>query len=245
LFPIRDTVPSRHAPVMTGVLIGLNVVVFLYELALGPQQLEQVFYLFGIVPARFSNPEWALQVGFPPGGWWSFLTSMFLHGGFLHLAGNMWFLWIFADNVEDRTGPFRFLAFYLLCGLIAGQVHWLTNVGSKVPTVGASGAIAGVLGAYFVLYPRSRVLTLIPVFFWPLFVELPAVVFLFLWFLLQLFSGTAVLLSAEQVGGVAWWAHIGGFLAGALLHPFFLASRRRRLEPLDLPGEVPTLRRRR
>jgi membrane associated rhomboid family serine protease len=187
---------------------------------------EQFFHMFGIVPARLSHPDWALWMGFPIDNYWPFLTSMFLHGGWLHIIGNMWALWIFGDNVEDRMGPFRFVFFYLLCGLAAGMVHWITNPNSVIPTVGASGAIAGVMGAYLILFPRSRVLVLFPVLIFPFFFELPAVFYIVFWALMQLFSGTLSLADARSVGGVAWWAHVGGFSAGIVLHYFFVRRKR-------------------
>ncbi|HVT15375.1 MAG TPA: rhomboid family intramembrane serine protease [Thermoanaerobaculia bacterium] len=234
MFPLRDTVPSRHPPVMTWALIAANALVFLYQLTLPPQAQELLAYRFGIVPARFTDPYWASLVGFPADHLWPFLTSMFLHGSFFHILANMWTLWIFGDNVEDRMGPFRFLVFYLLCGFAAGGIHWLTNLDSTLPTIGASGAIAGVLGAYLALYPRARILTFLPIFIIPLFFELPAFVYLGIWFISQLFNGTFSLgTDAAAAGGVAWWAHVGGFLAGLLLFPLFL---RREPEPL-LPPE--------
>src|SRR5207237_8668834 len=143
-------------------------------------------YLLVIVPARYTHPAWAQWVGVPIDDYWPFLTCMFLHGSWSHVIGNMWTLWIFGDNVEDRMGPVRFLAFYLLTGVAAGLTHWFTNLDSTVPTVGASGAIAGVLGAYFILFPHSRIIVLFPVFFWPFFFELPAVMYLLFWFLSQM-----------------------------------------------------------
>lgn len=226
MFPVQDTVPTRHPAVMVWLLIGLNVAVFLVELTLGPE-LDGFFYLFGIVPARFSHPEWAARIGLPVNDYWPFLTSLFLHGGWIHIVGNMWFLWIFGDNVEDRMGPRRFLVFYLVCGIVAGLVHASTNPLSTVPTVGASGAIAGVLGAYMVLFPTSRVLVMVPILFWPLFFDVPAVLFLGFWYMIQLFSGTLALTGPGQVGGVAFWAHVGGFGAGVLLHRLFLEAGRR------------------
>ncbi|MCB1054347.1 MAG: rhomboid family intramembrane serine protease [Acidobacteria bacterium] len=213
MFPIRDNVPARRPPVATLVIIGVNTLVFLFELTLNQAQMQGLFYHYGLVPARLTNPLWAAQTGL---GFslLPFLTTQFLHGGWFHLLGNMWMLWIFGDNVEDRLGSGRFIVFYLTCGGAAGLLHFLTNWSSTVPAVGASGAIAGVLGAYFLLHPGARVLTLIPVFFYPLFVEIPAAVFLGLWFLMQLFSGAVALLGPG--GGIAWWAHIGGFLAGML-----------------------------
>ena len=228
MLPIRDSIPSRHTPFMMWILIAINVGVFLFELSLGPHRLEGLFYLFGIVPARFSHPEWAATLGFPVDDYWPFLTSMFLHGGWLHLIGNMWTLWIFGDNVEDRMGPVRFLLFYLLCGLSAGITHWFTNPHSTVPTVGASGAIAGVLGAYFILYPTSRIIVMVPLLFWPFFFELPAVIYLAFWFWSQLFSGTFSLVGPQNVGGIAWWAHIGGFITGILIYRFFLGRKQLR-----------------
>lgn len=200
--------------------------VFLYELSLEPQDLEGLFYLFGIVPARHTHLEWAYLLGLPVDDYWPFLTSMFLHGGWAHIVSNMWALWIFGDNVEDRMGPLGFLVFYLLVGLSAGFVHWITNMSSTVPTVGASGAIAGMLGAYFVLLPRARIIALIPVFFWPFFFEWPAVAYLFAWFVSQLFAGTLAALGPQDVGGIAWWAHVGGFGAGMMLYRMFLLPPR-------------------
>src|ERR1700738_742884 len=222
MLPIRDTIPSRHPPIVTWVLILINGVVFLFELTMPEPALEQFFYLFGIVPARYTHPGWALWVGLPIDDYWPFLTSMFLHGGWMHIIGNMWTLWIFGDNVEDRMGPIRFLFFYLLCGLAAGSVHWFTNPHSTIPTVGASGAIAGVMGAYLVLFPPSRIIVLLPILFFPFFFELPAVTYLGFWALTQVFSGTLSLASPADVGGVAWWAHVGGFGVGILLQFFFV-----------------------
>ena len=163
VFPIMDSVPSRSVPVVTRTLILINVVVFFFELALPQETLEQVFYLFGIVPARFAHPDWAARVGFPVNDYWPLLTHQFLHGGWLHIIGNMWTLWIFGDNVEDRMGSLRFVLFYLTCGLVAAVTELITQPESTVPTVGASGAIAGVLGAYLLLFPTARLVVLFPV----------------------------------------------------------------------------------
>ncbi len=233
MLPIRDTIPSHHPPRMTWALIAANVLVYLATAVQPAEELGRLFYLFGFVPARLTHPDWALAVGFPDPGYWSLLTSMFLHGGFLHLLFNLWTLWIFGDNVEDVMGPWRFLGFYLVAGLGAGVVHWLTHLDSQIPTVGASGAIAGVLGAYFILYPRARVLAVFPIFFYPLFLELPAVLYLGFWFLGQLMSGTVALAAGPGVGGVAWWAHIGGFVVGILAYRLFLRPRRWRVLPPD------------
>jgi membrane associated rhomboid family serine protease len=225
MIPFRDNIPSRTFPVITITIILANVLVFLYELGLG-RGLEPFMMQYGVVPAAvFAWPQSNLPftaVALP------FLTSMFLHGGWLHLIGNMWYLWIFGDNVEDRLGHFTFLIFYVLCGIGAGIVHTVVNYDNVVPTVGASGAIAGVLGAYVISYPTARVLTLLPIFiFWPM-VEVPAVFFLGFWFIVQFFSGTASLgTSVSAGGGVAFWAHIGGFIIGMILVTMFPRKDRR------------------
>lgn len=252
MIPIRDTIPSRRTPVVTWSLIGANVVVFVWTVTLGEGQLESLFYACGIVPRRYADPAWASAVGLASVGPWPFFASMFLHGGLLHLASNMWSLWIFGDNVEDKMGPWRFLAFYLAAGLAAGGLHLVTNLGSQIPAIGASGAIAGVLGAYVLLFPRARVLTLIPIIIYPLFVHLPSVVFIGFWFLSQLLNGTISTI-AGNVGGVAWWAHIGGFVAGLLLVRRFLERPRmiaashdlHRPSTLDRPSVPPLPRDRR
>jgi membrane associated rhomboid family serine protease len=221
MLPIRDTIPSHTRPVVTWALILTNVAIFLRQAALPQPALEAFVFYFGMVPAALVNT--GVEALPPSAGPLTFLSSMFLHGGFLHLIANMWTLWIFGDNVEDRMGHSRFLVFYILCGLLAGGAHLLSDPTSTVPTIGASGAIAGVLGAYFILFPRSRVLTLIPIFFYPLFVEIPAFVYLGFWFLSQVLSGSMT--AGATGGGIAWWAHIGGFLAGVALFWFFLRRR--------------------
>jgi membrane associated rhomboid family serine protease len=226
MFPIRDTVPHRHAPVMTSLLIAATLLAFAFELSLSGREVEALVERCGLIPARYMHPEQARRIGLDPRDGWPFLTSLFLHGGWLHVFGNLWTLWIFGDNVEDRMGPSRFLIFYLLCGILAGVVHLVSAPDSMVPAIGASGAIAGVMGAYLVLYPRARVITLVPILFWPVFVELPAVFFLGVWFLLQFFSGTLALAGAPGEAGIAWWAHVGGFLAGIVLLGAFLRRRR-------------------
>lgn len=217
MIPFRDNIPSRQYPVVTVMLIFANMAMFLYELSLGPEILNEFLYLYGIVPVRLQLAAESPITVFQFTGI-SILSSMFLHGGWVHLFGNMWYLWIFGDNVEDRMGHFRFLLFYLLCGTLAASAHILFNLDSRIPSIGASGAVAGVLGAYFLSYPFARILTLMPLFFfWPV-VELPALIVLGSWFFIQLMNGTAaVAVSAETAGGVAWWAHIGGFVAGLFL----------------------------
>jgi membrane associated rhomboid family serine protease len=221
VIPIRDTIPSRTAPVVTVALIAVNVIVFLHEAALGPY-LERFVFAYGLVPRRLV--DWP---GAPldPARFLPLVTSMFWHGGWLHLIGNMLYLWIFGDNVEDKLGHFRYLIFYLLAGIAAALTQVALDPASTVPTIGASGAIAGVLGAYLISFPRSRVLTLIPIIIYPWFVEIPAVLYLVFWFLLQLLSGIASLGGADT-GGVAVWAHVGGFIAGAVLVKLMGPARR-------------------
>jgi membrane associated rhomboid family serine protease len=219
MIPIRDTIRSRNYPDVNLLLITANAFFYQVEIGQGPLQ-DQFVYLYGLVPARYSVPEIASH--FTPGQQViSFFSFMFLHGGFLHLLGNMWSLYIFGDNVEDRLGPVRYLIFYLLCGWASGLSHLMTNLSSEIPTIGASGAIAGVMGAYLVLFPSSRILTLIPIFFIPYFIEIPAFLFLGLWFILQFVSAAG---SGGQATGVAWWAHIGGFLFGIILVKLFMKA---------------------
>lgn len=227
MIPITDTIPSRTPPVVTISLIIVNAAVFVFQLLLPEPVLKSFIFTFGLVPARYTHPDWAVIFGLPLDDYWPFLTSMFLHGGFLHLLGNMWTLWIFGDNVEDRMGHLRFLLFYLLCGIAAGVTHVIMHPDSTIPTIGASGAISGVLGAYYVMFPLSRVVIMVPVFFLPIFFELPAILYLAYWALAQFFSGTLALLGPQDVGGVAWWAHLGGFVAGVAFHRFFLKSKRK------------------
>src|SRR5262249_47603126 len=184
MIPIRDTIPRRHFPFAVFALIAINVFVFIREISLPEDVTEQFIYLFGLVPARFTHADWAAQIGFPR-TFLPFLTTMFLHGGWLHIIGNMWVLWIFGDNVEDQMGPFRFLAFSLLGGIAAGLVLVLPTRNSTVPAVGASGAIAGVMAAYFVLFPHARIVAMFPILFYPVFFQVPAFIYLGFWFLTQ------------------------------------------------------------
>jgi membrane associated rhomboid family serine protease len=239
MLPLFDDVPSRRAPLATGALIALNVLAFLFELALPDDALDALVHLHGVVPARWSDPDWAASAGYPPAGWTPFLTSQFLHGGWLHLVANLWTLWLFGDNVEDRMGRPRFVLFYLACGVAAGLAHAAAAAGSTVPAIGASGAIAGVLGAYLVLFPRARLVMLLPILFYPLFFEIPAVLYLGFWFFGQVASGAASLGGAEDAaGGVAWWAHVGGFVAGLATCWLFLDRRWRRVREDGLDGRV-------
>jgi len=200
-------------------LIAANVLVFVHELTLGLDGTEELFGRFALVPSTVPL-SWSAFLE-TPARYSTYLSSMFLHGGILHVLGNLWFLWLFGDNVEDRLGHRRFLAFYLLCGVLAGAAHVAFYPESEVPTIGASGAVSGVMGAYLFLFPRAKVLTVIPILFYPLFVELSAFVFLGLWFATQLLSGWLDLRETEGATGIAFLAHVGGFAAGALLHVFF------------------------
>jgi len=212
MIPLRDTTRSRNYPAVNSLLIAANALLFFVQLMQGPRQ-DAFIYTYGLVPARYSLPEvGAFFTSFQQV--LALLSFMFLHGGFWHLLGNVWSLYIFGDNVEDRLGPFRYLLFYLISGWASGLFHLFLNWHSPVPTIGASGAVAGVMGAYLVLFPRSKILTLIPIFFIPYFIEIPAFFFLGLWFFLQ-FLGAAG--SDAQGGGIAWWAHVGGFVAGIIL----------------------------
>ncbi len=215
MFPLRDSIRSRTFPVVTFVLIVANVVVFLWELMLG-RNLDEALIRLSIIPVRYTVPEvaalYTLTEQVLP-----FFSSMFLHGGWIHLLGNMWVLWIFGDNVEERLGRVRYLVLYFFGGFVAALMHILTNPTSGIPTIGASGAVACVMGVYFRLYPFARVEAVIPPFFFGPTVVLPAVLFLGFWFVLQFYSGTLSILAPRSFGGVAWWAHVGGFLFGAFM----------------------------
>src|SRR3984893_15032159 len=216
MIPLRDVIPSRTTPYVTITIIVLNTLAWLFELSLPQETLNAFLTVYGVVPAYFS--------------WPTLITSMFLHGGWMHVIGNMWYLWIFGDNVEDSLGHGRFIVFYLLCGIVAAFGQILIQPDSTLPTIGASGAIAGAMGAYFVFYPLSRVLTLLPlIIIWEI-VELPAIVLLGFWFLMQLFSaGTIAMTANTGGGGVAFMAHIAGFLFG-VVGVFVFRKRQRSAE---------------
>ena len=217
MIPLRDVIPSRSTPVITVGIIVVNALVFVYQLSLGAGGQAFIF-AHGLVPAEFSPI--------------TLLTSMFLHGGLMHFGGNMLYLWIFGDNVEDRLGHGRFIAFYLLCGAAAGLAQTVFDPDSYVPMVGASGAIAGVMGAYFVLYPHSRIVTLLP-FIVIQVIEVPAILFLGIWFLMQFLSGigsSALSPDAGLSGGIAFWAHVAGFVAGLVAVKLFRRPERQRVE---------------
>lgn len=204
MLPLRDVIPSRTVPFVTVTIIILNSLAWFFELSLSPETLSRFLQTWGVVPAAFVPS--------------TLVTSMFLHGGWSHVIGNMWWLWIFGDNVEDRMGHGRFIVFYLLCGFVAAFGQMVLNPQSTIPMIGASGAIAGVMGAYFVLYPQSRVLTLIPLIIVFDVIELPAIFLLGFWFVMQLFSAGAIAVTANTAGGggVAFMAHVAGFVAGVV-----------------------------
>jgi membrane associated rhomboid family serine protease len=205
MIPLRDTIPSRTTPVVTVLIIVANVFVFLYMLSLDPYTQNHFIRQYAVVPARLHLS--------------ALVTSMFLHGGWMHIIGNMWFLWVYGDNVEDSLGHGKYLLFYLLCGVIAAVTQYAISPDSQVPTLGASGAIAGVMGAYLIKFPHSRILTLIPIIVFWTTIEIPAVIILVYWFILQFFSGIGSIGYAQssQGAGVAFFAHVGGFIAGMIL----------------------------
>jgi membrane associated rhomboid family serine protease len=222
MIPLRDENPTQTFSFITVALIILNSVIFIYELSLG-SFLDTVIRRFTIIPYDFVNHLNFSQL-------FSLISSMFLHGGFLHLAGNMLYLWIFGNNIEDVLGHFKFLIYYLVCGILASLVHIFTNPQSTLPTIGASGAVSGMLGAYFILFPRAKVLTLMPLFYFYRIVRIPAFFFLGFWILFQFMFGMTVSSMGEisKEGGVAWFAHIGGFFAGILFLPIFYRRRKRK-----------------
>jgi len=243
MIPIKDTIHSRSFPIVTWLLVIVNVLVFvLIELPLSQSGLNNLIATYGVTPNQCAAPILkSLSLASIPGLGVLFggcaiplVTSMFLHGGWLHIIGNMWVLIIFGDNVEDRMGSIPYLIFYLVCGVVSGLTQAFIAPSSQVPAIGASGAIAGVLAAYLVFFPRARVVTLVPLFILPWFINIPALVFIVIWFLLQFFSGVAAL-GAAASGGVAYWAHVGGFICGLLL--VWLFAGRSRNRPQSYPDE--------
>ena len=219
MLPIKDTIRSRTFPIVNWILVIANVLVFLFELSLSSNQLEGIINRFGLVPARLDL--------FNPLTWYPVISHMFLHGGWFHLLSNLWIFLIFADNVEDRMGSGRFLLFYLTGGIAAGLIQGIVTMDPFTPSIGASGAIAAVLGAYILMFPRARVITLILLVIIPWVIELPAILYLGFWFVSQLFSGvTSLSAEAGAWGGVAWWAHIGGFIYGLVMARIFTIGRR-------------------
>ncbi|MCH2212877.1 MAG: rhomboid family intramembrane serine protease [Fuerstiella sp.] len=242
MIPLRDNIRSRTTPWINYTIIAVCCLVFYFQLQ---DQKSLLVERYGMIPTRIVNPDQTVDVidrvivqtpfgdrireisrPVAPAGvipWLTTLTCIFLHGGWMHIIGNMWMLWIFGDNVEDRMGHRWYLLFYVFCGMVASASHMLIDTGSTVPTIGASGAIAGVMGAYMVLYPRAQVLSIVPIFFFIQMIVLPAPVFLGIWFLLQFFQGTFAVISIQSAG-VAWWAHIGGFVTGFLIAWLFKQS---------------------
>jgi membrane associated rhomboid family serine protease len=222
MIPLRDNTRSHSFPYVNITLIAINIIVFFKEITLPSQHLNYFFHTYGVIPAQVIEQIISgvpfIAIGTP------FITAMFLHGGWLHLLGNMLYLWIFGDNVEDRLGHLPYLFFYLSVGIIGSVTHIIANPSSQVPIIGASGAIAGVLGAYFLSFPTARILTLVPIFFFVTVIQVPALVFLPVWFVIQLLNGLST--AGMAANTVAWWAHIGGFLSGAILLPFFSRNRR-------------------
>jgi membrane associated rhomboid family serine protease len=229
MIPLRDNVPRSTWPFVTATIIALNCFIFFLELSAGPADREQLIATYALIPARTTAYLTGLPAGFS-GGILTLFSSMFLHGGWMHLIGNMWFLWLFGDNVEDRVGHGRYLLLYLAGGLAGALAHWGFNAASQVPTVGASGAIAAVMGAYLITFPGARIRTLVPIFFFLTTMDLPAYFILLYWLLLQLLSGWASVAVADPMqGGVAFLAHVGGFVAGIPLMILLRPARRSRV----------------
>lgn len=231
MVPLRDDNPIQITPYITYGLIAINIAVFFYEVSLNPQQLEQFFQLYAVVPKELTASLNGYSVNQPVSEELTLVTSQFLHGGFLHLAGNMLFLWIFGNNIEDRLGHFKYLSFYLACGLLAALTQWFFSPFSTIPSLGASGAIAGVMGAYIIRFPQAQILTLIPLGFFITTLRIPAIFFLGFWFVQQAFYSFASLQVPANIGmesgGIAYWAHAGGFVFGLILGPLLgLFSRR-------------------
>lgn len=226
MIPLKDNIRPRRFPLVNKTLIGINVLVFLYQVLLSSQEVQELVFTFGVVPRQLTTltPGDLILEGFAP--LLPLFTATFLHGGWLHLVGNMLYLWVFGDNIEDCLGPLKYLVVYLIMGIVGHFSHILFDPLSPVPLIGASGAIAGVLGAYFILYPWAKVLTLLPLGIFFTFVEIPAVIFLFLWFFIQVASGVAELVMSPEMQVIAWWAHVGGFISGMILGAYI---KRRKL----------------
>jgi len=221
MIPIRDTAPCHSKPLVTYSLIAVCAIIFTTMYFIPAAISIQIINEFGMIPARYAH-GWVGYNGMEFDGYFSFLSNLFLHASWWHLITNVWFLWIFADNVEDRMGRWRFLGFYLLCGLSATILQWFFSPNLAIPLVGASGAIAGVLAAYFFLYPMARVILWVPLFLLPIVVHVPAIAFLGVWVIIQLNDATTSVMFGDVPVNVAWWAHLGGFLAGWILYRFFL-----------------------
>lgn len=222
MIPIRDTAPCYTRPYVTWGIMFVCITLFLLVKFSSDQFHHYIIHIFGMVPKRYTSPEWAIAMDYPVDYYFSFISNLFLHDGWWHLIFNMWFLGIFADNIEDRMGHGQFIIFYLLCGFIATAVQCLYTPHLVIPVVGASGAIAGVLGAYFFLYPYAKVVIWIPILLLPILAEVPAIAFIGAWVIFQMSKATISIMFYEGVSNVALWAHLGGFIAGFLLFRFFL-----------------------
>jgi len=220
MIPIRDTAPCNSKPLVTWGLMAVCIIIFMVMDYMPDDLSQRLITRYGMVPVRYAN-GWSGYAGLPFDGYLSFVTNLFLHASWKHLIVNMWFLWIFADNVEDRMGRLPFLVFYLVCGIFATMLQWYFDPTLAIPVVGASGAIAGVLAAYFFLYPFERVV----VFFPPILLHIPAIAFLGLWVIIQVHDATTSIVFTETRVDVAWWAHLGGFIAGSILYRFFLQKQ--------------------
>ncbi|MBN1159176.1 MAG: rhomboid family intramembrane serine protease [Bacteroidales bacterium] len=228
MIPLKDTIPSNSYPVVNWLLILINAGIFLFEIFfLSTEQSEAFIYRYGLIPdaIRLSEAgninELRINVIRP------FFTNMFLHGGWGHIISNMWILYIFGDNVEDRMGKIRYFLFYILCGLLASLTHFLLYRNSAVPAIGASGAISGVMAAYMLMFPKSTIISFVPIFIIPLLLPIPALVYIGIWFIGQLLSGTTVLMLSDNATGIAFWAHIGGFAGGLFLYRYFDSRKRK------------------
>lgn len=234
MIPIRDTAPCHHKPWVTWSLITICFAIFIKMQFLPAEYQQLLMYRYGMVPYRYTDPEWAAYVHLDPDFYFSVISGLFLHDGWAHILMNVCFLWIFADNVEDRMGPIRFSIFYLLCGIFSMGLQWYFTPQLTVPVLGASGAIAGVLAAYFFLYPYARVVLWVPILFLPIFVNIPAIAFLGCWVIWQLYKASTSVVFMNIAVDVAWWAHLGGFFAGCLLYRFFLLPSKLSISSADI-----------
>lgn len=217
MFPLRDINPSSKKPVVTITLIIINVIVFIFELLLPPDTREAFINYYGFIPSELTKGFAYGNFGYIILNLFTIFTSMFLHGSFMHIIGNMWSLWLFGDNVEDKLGHFKFLLMYILSGFIASFTHYIFHLTSPIVTIGASGAIAGVMGVYFILFPLAKIQTLFIILIFPFFINIPSFIYIGIWFLTQIFNGVLALFGPYYGAGVAWWAHIGGFVFGAYI----------------------------
>lgn len=224
MIPIRDNIPCKTTPYVSWSIMAICIIIFI-SMKMMPHELQrQILYLYGMVPIRYSNPEWSASFGLQSDRYLSFLTNLFLHGGWSHIIINMWFIWIFGKTIENRMGHVKFLFFYLICGVLATFVQWYYDPDLAIPVVGASGAIAGILGAYFVIYPFARIVIWFPFLLLPIFFELPAIAFLGFWVIIQFQKATSVMLFENVTADVAWWAHLGGFAVGGVLNFLFIKN---------------------